>query len=251
MNAEAAMFPDVCTAPLSTYEFFLDPTTRIQLSAGAVPTAALVRLRVSGECALPDGAPYTRLRTFAMVDARGTYFDTTCFRALAHTPLESFAYRHGGPLAYELRDAHLAGLLAGAPRTSLRRLVLLWCTRLSTAALADCVRALPSLDYFALALVVPDKLTPDFVRALPPTLRTFKYQVSLRRFSPPFRTERRIVLETIEEELLRRRPPPLLLCVADEVDKDQYTELFKPWPGIARAAGVILELGEWATREDV
>jgi hypothetical protein len=249
------MFPaGPCAAPLRTYALFLAPSTRIQLSAATVPTAALTSLRVSGACALPPDADYRALRHFALARAHGNYFDGAGLRALAAAPLAAFAFRGGDALAYALRDAHLAQLLAGAPARTLRSLVLLGVRRLRAPALAAALPALPALAYFALALVAPDgaALGPAFVRALPPALHTFKYQVALRRFSLPFRVERRAVLDAVEEELLRRQPPPALVCVADEVDReeDKYEELFVRWRQLARTAGIVLRLGSWEEHEE-
>jgi hypothetical protein len=243
---EGAMFPTPCQAALSTYELYLKPNTKIQMSSNTVPTDALRSLRISGTCALHGAGRYPQLTHFAMSSVKGNYFESSGLAALAGAPLVSFAHVQADSLSYELRDLHLHQLVAdGNVGRTLRTLVLCGCTRLTTAGVAASLALLPMLEHFALAIVTQDPPTAGFVHALPPGLRVFKLRLArLRKWSLPFVPERRAVWAAVEDDVLRRTPALEVVCLDDDIDTtDDFVD---SWRSIASNQRFILRLGAWA-----
>jgi hypothetical protein len=243
---ERAMFPTTCNAPLETYELYLDINTRINTSSKVIPTANLRSLRVSGTCFF-DVARYERLENFVMVSVKGNYFDTHSFAVLRDAPLVSFAHVQADSLAYDIRDDHLQALVTGdgGVGRTLRTLILVGCRRLTTAGVATCVRALPMLEYFALALVMQDRPSEEFVCVLPRCLRVLKIRLARAlRWSPSYAEERRAIWSAVERDILPRTPPLDQMWADDDLDIIQ--DFSARWISNMAIVGPILKLGAWS-----
>lgn len=242
------MYPTPRTQELTSYELYLDAETRLSPFAVLSPRQVEV-LRLSGDCQLP-ATPWTpALRHATLVGVTGNDFDQ-------HTPAEwfpgarlvSFAHGRGGRLCFELRSRHLASLARLAGPT-LRRLVLLRCSRLASAVLADALRALPLLEYLALDLITVDELSTDFIPHLSPTLQVLKLQITNALYALPRTNEERAICESLEVLILCRADPLRHAALSFRADLLEEGERGARWKSIAKIRSFSLEIGPWHNRE--
>ena len=263
------MFPNDGPA-LSYYELYLNQDTRVDLFEAIQPSRAVV-LRLSGELVVVNdpkrkrhrsdrgGAgggsgtsieeathtPMPTLRRVTLVGVKGAFFDRhTLEDAFPGAALETFAYALCTRLGFELRDRHLASL-AAAHGATLRSLVLLGCARLSSAALAAALAAMPALERFALHLVTVNELKTDFVRALPASLDVLMLQVIDAWYAVALVDEEHGLCESIEHTVLLRdrAPHQVLVCFRDKVMDEDGRRI--RWKRIAADRKIDLRIGPW------
>ena len=267
---ERAMFPKGGPG-LTHYELYLNPDNHADVFDAVDPSRA-VSLRLSGEIVLADGpgskrgrrekpeastdssaavagrpgiTPMPALRRVALVGVMGTYFDRpTLEDAFPGAALESFAYAFGAPQGFELRDRHLASL-AAAHAGTLRSLVLLGCSRLSTAAVAAALTALAALEHFAFHMVTVDDLQTNFVLALPESLEGFKLQIVNAWYATALGDAERGLCEAIEHRVLLRQRPlrKVYLCFRDRLMIEDDRE--ERWRRIASERKFLFQAGPW------
>ncbi|PIL31590.1 hypothetical protein GSI_06292 [Ganoderma sinense ZZ0214-1] len=211
LGFERAMFPKNA-AQLSSYELYISPETRVDLFDGVRPDA-IVTLRFSGEILAAAETREAarmrmpRLRHVVLHGVTGNYFDRhTIDQCFPDAHLESFVYALGHRLGFEIRNHHLQSL-AAVYGNSLRKLVLLGSSRLSSTTITQALECLPALEYFALHLVTVDELRSNFVNVLPPSLTIFKLQVLNAWYAVPLKSEERALCHSIEELVLLRDVP--------------------------------------------
>lgn len=145
----------------------------------ALRSPFLETLRLSGTVRIAS-VPATTLKNLKHLtinDVQGSYFDnrdfSQCFPSIS--TLESFTYGRTDWLSFELRDHHLRAISAAA--SSLRKLVLIDCRKLTTATIAHCLEQFQRLEYFALALVTTLELEVNFIGCLPPTIQVLRLAI--------------------------------------------------------------------------
>ncbi|KAH9849723.1 hypothetical protein C2E23DRAFT_783612 [Lenzites betulinus] len=251
LRFERAMFPQAAPT-LRTYELHLGPETRVELF-DALPPLALGSLRLSGEIIAPPIAGGTRasapeLRALTLHGVTGSFFDRhTVEECFPDARLTAFAFALAHRLGFELRNYHLESL-AAAHGAHLRRLVLLGCSRLSSAVLSRCLEGMSALEYFALNLLTVDELRNNFVRALPPRLAVFKLQVINAWYAVPLLEEERGLCDAIESEVLLRERPYEQVCVCFRTSLMTQDGREDRWKRIAKDRRVRLEIGPWESR---
>ncbi|KAI0830690.1 hypothetical protein BC628DRAFT_892186 [Trametes gibbosa] len=248
LRFERAMFPQHAPA-LCMYELHLSPETRVELF-DALPPRALLSLRLSGEIVAPPAPhrPTPALRSLTLHGVSGNVFDRhTVEQCFPRARLTSFAYAHAHRLAFEIRNHHLESL-AGAHRAHLRVLVLLGCSRLSSAVLSRCLEGLPALEHLALDLVTVDELRSNFVLALPPRLAVFKLQVINAWYAVPLAEGERGLCDAVESRVLLREPPYEQVCVCFRTQLMSEGGRGERWERIAKDHRVRLEIGPWGPR---
>lgn len=244
------MFPLAFTLPtLFSYELFLHPSTTSTLF-DVIPPDQVRVLRLSGSCRLLDKAhDMPALRHLTIKGVTGTYLDQHFQELFSQSQLSSFQYAHSYRLGFEITDQMLSHLVAG-PAAGLRKLVLLQCSRLSSAALTACLQELPLLEYLALSIITFDELQSNFVAVLPSTICVLKLRVSNIWYKSARIVEETRLCESLEAGILRRRPPPhaVFLSFREEI---MNTGRVERWEDIARAACFTLKLGLWEDQENI
>ncbi|KAI0931982.1 hypothetical protein AcW1_000755 [Taiwanofungus camphoratus] len=244
ISFENAMYPDGCRHRLASYELFVDSETRVSAFEAISPQSVEV-LRLSGDCRLP-ATPWTpALRQVTLYGITGNYFDQhavdECFPGAR---LESFMYGLGHRLGFEIRNRHLESL-AAISGPNLRKLVLLGCSRLSSAVIAACLQNLPSLEHLALGLVTVDELRTNFILALPPTISVFMLQIMNAWYAVALLTEERSLCEAIEGTVLLRTVPPRHACLNFRDRLMNEAGRRQRWEEIARNRHFDLDIGPW------
>ena len=263
------MFPKHGAAPgLSYYELYLTPETRVDLFDAIRPDCA-VALRLSGEVVPSDEPEMNRRRVKAPVEVdnpaqdefqplrmtalrhvvlagiRGTYFDRhTVEEAFPGAALESFAYVLGTRLSFELRDSHLLSL-AASHGTTLRRLVLLGCSRLTSTAIADALASMPCLEQFALHMITVDELRTNFMHSLPPSLNVLQLQISNAKWAVPLKHEERGLCEAIETLVLLRDRAMHRVSVCFRQQIMDENDRRSRWIRIAHQRKIAFQIGPW------
>ncbi|KAJ8494639.1 hypothetical protein ONZ51_g2227 [Trametes cubensis] len=254
LHFERALFPKLSPS-LTRYELQINPETRVELFDTVSPDK-LVAMRLSGNIVSPPSSEALPVGTFAAVPAlrylvlhgiTGNFFDRhTLDECFPGARLESFSYALGHRLGFEIRNHHLESL-ATAYGSSLRKLVLLGCSRLSTTTITHCLQNLPALEYFALKLVTVDELRSNFVLSLslPPRLAVFKLQVLNAWYAIPLREEERGLCDAIESVVLLRDAPLHHVCVCFRTQLMVEDGRQERWARIARDRGIRLAVGPW------
>ncbi|KAH9898025.1 hypothetical protein C8Q73DRAFT_640856 [Cubamyces lactineus] len=251
LHFERALFPKLSPS-LTSYELQISPETRVELFDTVSPDK-LVTVRLSGDI-VPPPSQASPVGTFAAVPAlrhlvlhgiTGNFFDRhTLDECFPSARLESFSYALGHRLGFEIRNHHLESL-ATAYGSSLRKLVLLGCSRLSTTTITYCLQNLPALEYFALNLVTVDELRSNFVLSLPPRLAVFKLQVINAWYAIPLKEEERGLCDAIESMVLLRDAPlhRVGVCFRSPLMVEGGRQ--DRWARIARDRGIRLTVGPW------
>ena len=240
---------DASLPHLTSYELYLDSFTRVT-PFNRLPSDCVRSLRLSGDCHIAPNASFPALRHLTVRSVTSNAFDRIKFDAVfASSQLESFTYAQGHRLGFEIRNFHLESLIDG-PGRSLRKLVLLGSTRLTTSVIASCLRNLPTLEYFALSLVTVNELRDDFILALGPSLRTLKLQVIHAWYAIPLFGEERILCNSLEERIMS--PTSLLSTIYVSFHSRIMTEdeRGETWKRIAHARHLTLKIGPWEDDED-
>lgn len=253
------MFPRNALSP-SYYELYVNPETRVDLFK-AIHTRNIVALRFSGEITVPTGKGAQRrdsgqenlmlmpaLRHVVLHGVTGNYFDRrTIDETLPGAQLESFVYAHGHRLGFEIRNSHFESLAARHGAT-LRKLVLLGCSRISTMMITQCLENMPVLEYFALHLVTVDDLRSNIVHAFPQSLDVLKLQVVNAWYAVPLMAEERGLCEAIENEVLNRDRRFDTVCVGFRKQLLAEDGRQDRWKQIAVERQFRLHIGAWEHR---
>lgn len=248
------MFPMGPVSP-SYYELYLNPETRVDLY-DAVDPSNTVALRFSGEiipstssnkqdCGATQTRTMPRLRHVTLHSITGNYFDRQSIQeCFPGAQLESFTYALGHRLGFEIRNHHVDSLASGHGRF-LRKLVLLGCSRLSSANISQALGNMPYLEYFALHLVTVDELRSNFIRSLPPSLTVLKIQVMNAWYAVALTAEERSLCEAIETDILLRETPLQHVCASFRTSLMIEDGRHDRWEQIAASRNVKLDLGPW------
>jgi len=184
---------------LSTYELLLPGKTTVTLLT-TLRSPFIETLRLSGTVRIANTPSTTlkNLKHLTIDNAQGSYFDTRDF--LQDFPsiqiLESFSYGQSDRLSFELRDHHLHTISTAT--TSLHKLVLIDCRKLTTATIAHCLKQFQRLEYFALALVTTLELEVNFIRdVLPSTIQVLRLAIRSGMWTRPFIDEEGDIYRTV------------------------------------------------------
>ncbi|KAI0734528.1 hypothetical protein C8Q72DRAFT_949006 [Fomitopsis betulina] len=184
LEFELAMYPSGTAPPLSAYEIYVDAETRVK-AFQVISPRSLVRLRLSGEVRFPTPMATAALRQITLHSITGNHFDRSHLEeTFSGGYFEIFAYAQGDRLGFNLMDHHLESVIA-LSRSSLRTLVLLRCSRLSSATIAMCLEQLPLLEMFALSFVGVREPDTDFLRYLPPNVSVLKLHITSAFYAHP------------------------------------------------------------------
>ncbi|KZT72750.1 hypothetical protein DAEQUDRAFT_722365 [Daedalea quercina L-15889] len=212
LEFEFAMYPSGTAPPLSAYEIFMDAETRVQPFQVIAPRS-VKQLRLSGEVRLPSSLETPSLRQVTLHSITGNHFDRNSIEnTFPGAALESFLYAQGHRLGFELRNRHLESVVA-LSGSRLRTLVLLGCSRLSSAIIAACLEQLPLLEVFALSLVTVDELRTNFLHSLPLTVSVLKLHIINAWYAVPLLVEERGLCETLENNVMVREKPPTRMAL--------------------------------------
>lgn len=256
LDMEGSMFPSGNTPKLASYELHLAADTRVTPFV-AIPTESIRRLRLTGDCHLPDtsseGTNFTfaSLQSLTMVAIIGNMFDQHGLpKYFPNAVLDTFIYKHGHRLGFEIRDVQLLSLANGYG-ARLRKLVLLGCSRPRSAVISHCLQNLPVLEYFALSLLTVAEVRDNFILSLPSSLVVLKLAIRNAWYALPLYNEERVICNALEESVLRRCPPLQTVCV-DFRDKlmDEGDRLNR-WLMIAVQTRFDLNVGLWEMHEEV
>ncbi|KAH9937096.1 uncharacterized protein B0H18DRAFT_867218 [Fomitopsis serialis] len=207
LEFEFAMYPSATAPRLSAYEIFMDAESRVQ-PFQVISPRSVEKLRLSGEVRLPPSVEAPALRQVTLHSITGNHFDRNNIESsFPGACLESFLYAQGHRLGFELRNRHLESVVA-LSGSRLRTLVLLGCSRLSSACIASCLEQLPLLEIFALSLVTVDELRTNFLLSLPLTVSVLKVHVVNAWYAVPLRVEERGLLDALENSIMVREKPP-------------------------------------------
>lgn len=240
------MFPSEANLRLRSYELYLSSNTRVTAIANW-DVSGLQRLRLSGDCHLPRNLNASALRELAFRGVAGNYFDRHgldewCQSAKLHT----FVWALEEKIGFEIRDNHVQSLAYG-PARNLRKLVLLGCSRLTSSVLADCLRQMVALEYFAINLTTVEEQRTNLVLALPPSLIVFKIGVINAWYALPLIAEEHAMCEAIETRLQNRESR--LTHLALHFRPSVMLEKSGRWKEIAAQARCMLYLGPWQDSE--
>ncbi|EGO20679.1 hypothetical protein SERLADRAFT_417835 [Serpula lacrymans var. lacrymans S7.9] len=223
-----------------------------------ISPSSLLSLRLSGDCHFPASNRTTPLALPSLLHLSlsaitSNAFDTLDFsRLLPHSRLLSFSHSQGHRLAFELRDPHLASLLrAPSPALSLRKLVLLGSSRLSSHALSTFIQSLHALDYLALSLVTVNELRHNFIHGISPHLTVLKLQVTNAWYAVPLYDEVGAVCDALEERVLKRDSGGVqLVCVSFYPKLMAEDGRAQRWRDIADQRRFTLKIGPWEEDEE-
>lgn len=241
---------DGATLPhLTSYEFYLDPSTRVT-PFDRLPSDRVRSLRLSGDCHLTPKPSFPALRHLTIRSVTSNAFDRIRFDSVfAASQLESFTHAQGHRLGFEIRNIHLESIIDGPGRT-LRKLVLLGSTRLTTSVIASCLRSLPTLEYFALSIVTVNELRENFILALGPSLRTLKLQVTHAWYAVPLFDDERIICDSLEERILSPQSPLGTIYVSFHSRLMMEDAREERWKRIAHTRYLTLKIGPWEDNEE-
>ena len=220
----------------------------------ALRSPFLETLRLSGTVRIAS-VPSTTLKNLKHLtinDVQGSYFDNRDFSQ--HFPsistLESFIYGRTDWLSFELRDHHLHAISTAA--SSLRKLVLIDCRKLTTATIAHCLKQFQRLEYFALALVTTLELEVNFIGCLPPTIQVLRLTIRNEEWTKAFVGEEGDIYGAVVETLIQEAGG-----VLTEVSLHMRTEPFEDPTWRARLSSAThhsrarLILGPWISSESI
>lgn len=250
LQFEACLFPEIQPSHLTSYELYLDPTTQASLFK-TVPTESLKELRLSGDCRLPKANPAQALRSLNLHAITSNHFDIHPIdTTFTDCRLESFVYRMGHRMGFEMRDQHLQSLVKpDSIGSHLRKLVLLECKRFTTAVLSECLSQLKQLEYFALSMVTHNELRTNFVTALAKSIKTVKLHVV--EGSSPLIEGENALCDALEEMMWKEDPPLEVICVNFRESIMTEGNRLTRWKDIATQRNIDLKWGSWEKKEKV
>lgn len=244
LEFELAMYPSGTAPPLSSYEVYVDAETRVQ-AFQVISPRSLVRLRLSGEVRLPPTMETPALRQITLHSITGNHLDRSHLEEpFSGAQFESFVYAQGHRLGLDLRNHHLESINA-LSRSRLRTLVLLGCSRVSSATIAMCLEQLPRLEVFAISFIGVDEPETDFLRYLPPSVFVLKLHISNTLYALPHLVGERSLCDTLEQSIMVRHRPPKLMALNLRqrlLDEGGRSDRFLK---VAQLHGIQLRIGPW------
>lgn len=242
------MFTSESRVQLQSYELYLSSSTRVA-ALGGTAASRLKRLRLSGNCHLPAGLDMPALRQVVLQGVTGNYFDRHAFDDWCPSAdLRTFVFALEDKIGFEIRDSHLHSLAYG-PGRNLRKLVLLGCSRLTSSVLADCLRQMTALEYFALNLTTVEEQRTNIILALPSSLSVLKISVTNAWYAVALIAEERAMCDALEERL-RSGELPLRFLAAHFRQLLMITEgRQRRWSALAPQVGCQLFWGPWQDSE--
>ncbi|KZV77477.1 hypothetical protein PENSPDRAFT_746624 [Peniophora sp. CONT] len=251
LRSEEALFPDEQSKiRLPIYELHVQSGTRSLLFSRIQPEVVRT-LRLSGGCALPDSSFTPALRHLTLDTVTGNFFDRkSLHETFVAADLEYFSYRLGDRLAFEIRDSHLHSLsLIGR---SLRKLVLLGCSRFTSLALQELLVDLRQLEHLTLDLITvkDSELQHDFITPVSPSLSCFKLCITNARLTIVHAEEEASLADAFESLLARERhPKAAYLYLRDAVlnEGERRSRL----QTLAERQGIEMVLGDWRNENEV
>jgi hypothetical protein len=248
------MYPYSPSTGLRSYQLFIGAETRITPFT-AISPISIRALRLTGECHISKSTlvvEFPALKALTMVAIIGNSFDRADLSYyFPKASLNTFIYKHGHKLGFEIRTHHLMSL-AHSFGARLRKLVLLGVSRPKSAAIAHCLRDLNCLEYLALSLITVAEIEENFVLAIPATkLVVLKLAVRNAWYALPLYREESLLCDCLEERFLLRNPPLQEVCV-DFRDKilEQGGRLQR-WNTIAAEKKIQFDSRLWEMREEV
>jgi len=167
------------------------------------------------------------LRHLTIHGVTSQYFDRLglddCF---PESHLDTFVYSQGHRYGFEIRDRHLETLVMG-PGSRLRKLVLLGSSRLTSSVITSCLQNLPTLEYFAISIIIVNELHSNFVMALPRTISILKIQITHAWYSVPLIPEEREICNGLETGIIHRLPLPEAMYISmhsEAINEDRRAE---------------------------
>ncbi|KAF8832419.1 hypothetical protein HHX47_DHR1001741 [Lentinula edodes] len=247
---EKAMFPSGRVPQLDSYELYLSPLKSSARIFQVVSCNSVQRLRLSGDCGLPQGTKLPRLTNLAINGVTGHYLEQHMEEYFAQSQLKEVQYTQGAKAGahFELRDRHLNSLVFGSA-SGLHKLVLLGCSRLSSLTLTSCLRHLDQLRYLALSFVSVHELDSDFVGAFPSSLIVLKVSISNAWYTNPLLQEEHKLCDSVEDLIIKRRPPLKFVFVNFRDEVMAMSGRGKRWTRIAEERKFALQLGAWEEDE--
>ncbi|KAL1739316.1 hypothetical protein HDZ31DRAFT_85943 [Schizophyllum fasciatum] len=244
---EPAMFLPGPPPQLSAYQMFLTSNQPFALFQLACPQP-LRSLHLTGNMSLVD-TDLPALRHLSLVGVTSTFFDRNLQGLFATSPMETFVYDYGTARvpSFEMHDTFLKEVLHPHGAT-LRHLVLLMCSKVTTAALQNCVAQLARLEYFALSFITTREFDSAFVGVLPSTLGVFKIAVKSGKYQPSLNNEEESLCDAIEHSLMAREPPPRSIAV--DLREAILRERMTRWAATARHRRIHLHIGRWTVATD-
>lgn len=209
-------------------------------------------LRLSGTIRISSSPSTTlkNLKHLVINDVQGSYFDTRdLFQDFPSiSALESFIHSQTDRLSFELRDHHLHAISTAA--SSLRKLVLIDCRKLTSATVAHCLKQFQRLEYLALALVTAVELEVNFIRnVLPPTIQVLRLAIRNEKWTRAFIDEEGDIYRAVGELIQGADggPTEVSLYMRSEFSRDpSWTAwLFET----AHRSGIQLTVGPWVSSE--
>ena len=254
------MFPSGKRAGLTSYEFYIAPTTKV-VALHSASGEVIRRLRLSGLVRLDEPLESCKLlEHLTIYGVTGNYFDSRPLPPMEKVALHTFQYGQGDRLGFEMRTTFLVSILSGS-HTSLRKLVLLHCNKVSTNGLVACLHSLRSLEYFALSYVTVNELQANFIEALPSSTHTIKLKITHARWIFPFYEDEQILRDSLKQWMLPLGPPvtrkELRLCLphifkSEEVFSQFTTDSAEAdWELMGLKHGVDVRFGDWESVETI
>lgn len=247
VELEEAMFPAQYIPQLETYELYLSSNSRIS-ALKKIDPKWLERLRLSGNCTLPSDVKTPALSRIALKGVAGTYFDRRDLNEWCQSSvLTTFVYTFEDRMGFEFRDQHLLSLAYG-PGRRLRKLVLLGCSRLSSAVMAECLRQMDCLQHLALSLITVAEQRTNIMAALPTSLRVFKFRVRNAWYATPLFEEEEAMCDLLDSRLRAGDIELEVLCI-DLRAALVEGECEERWKSLASETGCMLRIGSWKDSE--
>ena len=187
-------------ADLLEYALYFDSLSNIEALSG-IKSEYLQVLRLSGRCVFPRNLQLTRLKHLIIHNVTGNSFDQhgIC-RTLGFKFLMSFVYVETQILGFEIQDQDLLDLTSQCANT-LRSLVLLRCSHLTTPVVASCLQTLCGLQYLAISFAPALLVNSEVIYSIPAGVRTLKLSLSNKKSWQPVSDEERNACYLIGDHL--------------------------------------------------
>lgn len=245
------MFPSGKQTGLTSYEFYIAPTTKL-VALHSASGEVIRRLRLSGLVRLDEPLESCKvLQHLTIYGVTGNYFDSRPSPPMEKVALHTFQYGQGDRLGFEMRTTFLVSILSGS-HASLRKLVLLHCNKVSTNGLVACLHSLQSLEYFALSYITVNELQANFIEALPSSTHTIKLKITHARWTFPFYEEEQILCDSLKQWMVGQpvTRKELHLCLphifkSEEVFSQFTTDAEIDWELMGLKHGVDVRFGDW------
>ncbi|KAF8913509.1 hypothetical protein CPB85DRAFT_1504998 [Mucidula mucida] len=247
LQFECAIFPYGPPPSLMSYELYLDPSTTNTIFQ-SIPPENIHALRLSGRCRFSQSVRLPNLTDLTICSVTSNYLDQHLEESISSSRLHDFRYSQGHRMGFQITGRHLSFITQRSSAT-LRQLVLLECSKLSSRELASCLECLSALEYFALSFITVNELDSNFVLSIPCAVKTVKLSVTNARFTSPFIQQEEALCDVLENRYLSRSPPPdcINAMFREEVLKSRVSR----WRRLAQSFKYNLYIGPWELKENM